>query len=181
MEQPPRIDIDELYESKQKNDINRVNLYNKLVQRVHSKIRGASRQRNNNQFCHYIMPEILIGYPNYNFNECLLYVINVLENDGFLVKYIHPNLLLISWNHWIPSYVRDEYKKKTGKTIDKFGREIEEKSTDKYSNILAKKEEDKKVRFDLKESKQKSINDKYVPSGKFIYSNELLDTIREVI
>jgi hypothetical protein len=69
------------------------------------------------------MPEILVGFPNYNMAECLTYIIDKLEFDGFLCKYIHPNLLMISWNHWIPQYVRDEIKRKTGKLIDCYGNE----------------------------------------------------------
>ena len=115
MEESPHINIDELYETKQRIDQSRVQLYNKLLVRIHNKIKMTAKQRINNQFCYFVMPEILIGYPNYDFNECLLYVMAILEKDGFLIKYIHPNLLLISWNHWIPQYVRDEIRKKTGK------------------------------------------------------------------
>ena len=88
------------------------------------------------------MPEILVGYPNYDFNECLLYIISSLENDGFLLN-IHPNLLLISWNHWIPQYVRDKIRKKTGKIIDKFGNDITTQKAD--SELIPKKK-----RFRLK-------------------------------
>ena len=175
MEESPHIDIDELYETKQKIDQNRVQLYNKLILRVHQKIKMTAKQRINNQFCYFVMPEILIGYPNYDFNECLLYMINMLENDGFLVKYIHPNLLLISWNHWIPQYVRDEYRKKTGKQIDKFGNEIKIQPKIPKSSFNMKKN----VTFE-NDKKTKNENDKYIPSGKFIYSNDLLDTIRNI-
>lgn len=175
MEETPHIDIDELYETKQKLDINRVNLYNKLITRVHSKIKLTSKQRNNNNFCYFVMPEILVGYPNYDFNECLLYIISSLENDGFLLKYIHPNLLLISWNHWIPQYVRDEIRKKTGKIIDKFGNDITTQKAD--SELIPKK---KAVSFE-EPNKTKNVNEKYVPSGKFIYGNDLLNTLRDKI
>jgi hypothetical protein len=73
------------------------------------------------------MPEVLIGYPNYNFEECLVFIIDKLQNDGFLTRYIHPNLLLISWNHWVPMYVRDEIKKKTGKQVTCYGEIIDDK------------------------------------------------------
>jgi hypothetical protein len=35
-----------------------------------------------------------------------------LKTNGFNVRYIHPNLLFISWTHWIPGYIRTEFKKK---------------------------------------------------------------------
>ena len=175
MEDIPHIDIDELYETKQKIDINRVAMYNKLIFRIHHRIKVSSKQRENNQFCYFVMPEILVGYPNYDFNECLIYVINSLENDGFLVKYIHPNLILISWNHWIPEYVRNEIKRKTGKIVDKFGKVVD--TVNKPKPIIST---DKKVSF-KEEKKEKTVNDKYTPSGKFIYNNELLDTIRNAL
>ena len=79
MDESPHIDIDELYETKQRIDQSRVQLYNKLLIRIHNKIRMTSKQRINNQFCYFVMPEILIGYPNYDFNECLLYMMAMLK------------------------------------------------------------------------------------------------------
>ena len=125
MNNVPRLNIDELYETKQKSDLQKVNIFNKLLEKIHYRIKVASRQRKNNEFCYYVMPEVLIGYPNYDFQECLLYIISCLQSDGFLTKYIHPNLILISWRHIVPKYVRDEYKNKTGKVVDKFGNTVE--------------------------------------------------------
>jgi hypothetical protein len=128
----PRINIDELYESKKKNNLTRLDIYNKLLIKVHNRIKTASRLKTNENFCTYVMPEVLIGYPNYNLEECLLFIIDKLQADGFLTRYIHPNLLMISWNHWVPSYVRDEIKKKTGKQVNCYG-EVENKSVVKFN------------------------------------------------
>jgi hypothetical protein len=127
----PRINIDELYETKKKNNLTRLDIYTKLLIKVHNRIKTASRVKNNENFCTYIMPEVLIGYPNYNLDECLVYIIDKLQIDGFLTRYVHPNLLMISWNHWVPGYVRDEIKKKTGTQVNSYG-EIENKSIVKF-------------------------------------------------
>ena len=79
-----RLNIDELYETKKKNDLNRLELYNKLLLKIHSKIKTASRLRNSDNFCSYIMPEILVGFPNYNLSDCLIFVVDSLQNNGFL-------------------------------------------------------------------------------------------------
>jgi hypothetical protein len=71
--------------------------------------------------------------------------------------------LFISWNHWIPSYVRDEYKKKTGIAIDSMGETIQ-----KEKNI---------VRFNEPKKEIKPIQTQFKPSGKFVYDNEFLDSI----
>jgi hypothetical protein len=143
----PRINIDELYETKKKNNLTRVDIYNKLLIKIHNRIKISSRTKTNENFCTYIMPEVLIGYPNYNLEECLVFIIDKLQTDGFLTRYIHPNLLMISWNHWVPSYVRDEIKKKTGKEVNCYG-EIENKSVVKF-NDKDKKEKEKNVYDDI--------------------------------
>lgn len=167
----PRLNIDELYETKQKSDLKKVGIYNKLLEKIHYKIKVASRQRKDNEFCYFIMPEVLIGYPNYDFQECLLYIKSCLENDGFLTKYIHPNLILISWRHIVPKYVRDEYKTKTGDQVDKFGTVLENKS-DTYKNKLIEP---------FKNPSENSTNNTYKPSGKFIYDKDVLKKIQEIL
>ena len=84
----PRINIEDLYETKQKNDIQKVETFNKLLEKIHERIKIASRQRVNSEFCYYIMPEVLIGYPNYNFEECLFYILSCLKNDNFLCIWV---------------------------------------------------------------------------------------------
>ena len=169
----PRLNIDELYETKQRIDLQKVDIFNKLIEKIHNKIKVASRQRKNNEFCYYVMPEVLVGYPNYNFEECLLYIISCLESDGFLTKYMHPNLILISWRHIVPKYVRDEYKKKTGKTVDKFGKMSEKEIESSQKTIGDFKPEVK--------TNASSTTKSYEPSGKFIYDKDVLKKIQEIL
>ena len=42
------------------------------------------------------------------------------------MRYTHPNLIFISWGHYIPTYVRNEFKKKTGIAIDEHGNRKED-------------------------------------------------------
>jgi hypothetical protein len=158
----PHLNIDELYETKRKSDLNRMMIYSKLLDKIHKKIKTASRQRNNPQFCSFVMPEVLLGYPNYNFAECLTYLLDRLEQDGFNTRYIHPNLIFIAWSHWVPEYVREELKKKTKLNVDSFGVPIEKKN----KNV---------VTFEKSESKPIS---NYKPSGLFVYDDEMLQSMK---
>ena len=63
--------------------------------------------------------------PKYNTQECITYVIEKIINNGFQIKYTHPNLLFISWKHYIPVFQRNLIKQKTGLNIDGFGNIIE--------------------------------------------------------
>jgi hypothetical protein len=73
--------------------------------------------------------------------ECLAFVTNALEEDGFVVRFINPNNLNISWENWIPSHVRQEFQKQTGNKIDGKGNititqsEIEKAATSTTTNI----------------------------------------------
>jgi hypothetical protein len=121
-----KISIDELYEKKRQQDLTKLALFNKILNRIHVKIKTASRQKVDEQFCWYVVPETMIGVPKYDQAGCIAYIIDKLKTNGFNVRYIHPNLLFISWLHWVPSYIRTEIKKKTGIKINEYGQRIEE-------------------------------------------------------
>ena len=101
-----KIDLDELYENKKKSSLVKLSMYNKILQRIHQRIKVTSRQRKNNTICFFVMPEVMIGYPTYDIGDCLVYIMSELDSNGFKLKYIHPNLLIICWEHWVPSYVK---------------------------------------------------------------------------
>jgi hypothetical protein len=121
-----KLNLDELYEQKKQEDLAKLYTFNRILTRVHEKIKVAARQKNSQQFCWYLVPEMLVGVPNYDKNACITYIISKLEENDFIVRYTHPNLLFISWKHYVPNYVRTEIKKKTGTVIDKFGNYVSE-------------------------------------------------------
>lgn len=131
------IDLDELYEKKREHDLSKVDIFNKLLNRIHTKIKMASRQRIDEQFCWFVVPEMMLGVPRYNHADCVAYLVDKLQTNGFLVKYTHPNLLLISWKHWIPGYVRTEIKKKTNINIDGYGNVVPGKNEDQFHPFRA--------------------------------------------
>lgn len=121
-----KINIDDLYESKKQKDLNKLALFQKILNRVHVRIRLTSKQRLTEPFCWYTVPEVMIGVPRYDQGECIAYLMDKLQENGFKTRYFHPNTLLISWHHWVPSYVRSELKKKTGIIVNEYGEKIEE-------------------------------------------------------
>jgi hypothetical protein len=137
VENVEKINLDELYQKKQEHDKNKLFTYNKILTRIHEKIKLTSRQKCHQQFCWFVVPEIILGVANYDHAGCIAYLVDKLQENKFIVRYTHPNLLLISWHHYVPNYVRNEYKKKTGTAIDEYGRPIlydEEGKVIKYDN-----------------------------------------------
>ena len=177
-----KLNLDELYNKKQQQDLNVLNNYNKILHRIHNKIKYVSKNIVNDNCCWYLMPEMVIGVPKYDYKDCTAYIIDKLRVNGFIVRYTHPNLLFISWRHWVPTYVRNEIKKKTGNAIDEYGNIIinEDKTSISTPSI------ENKDNLLFSNNKQiKNINTKdykdiksYKPSGNLIYNNSLLEKLQ---
>ena len=121
-----KINLDELYDTKKEKDLQKMQVFNRILNRIHTKIKMTSRQKINSNFCWYIVPEVMLGIVNYDRVMCISYIIAKLEENDFQVRYTHPNLIFISWGHYIPTYVRTEFKKKTGISIDEHGNKKED-------------------------------------------------------
>jgi len=179
-----KLNIDDLYEKKRKYDLNKLALFNKLLNRIHVRIKTVSRQKVDESFCWYVVPEIIIGVPKYDQAACIAYLLDRLKDNGFNVRYIHPNTLFISWLHWVPSYVRTELKKKTGIVVDEFGRKVEENTEEQEGPVEPINPNDFVLNRNQDPSqKGKPIKKEYTPiksykpSGNLVYDDELLNKI----
>lgn len=178
-----KINIDDLYERKKNHDLGKLTLFNKILNRVHVRIKTTSRQNIYEQFCWFIVPEIIIGVPKYDNASCIAYLLDKLKKNGFNVHYVHPNSLFISWKHWVPSYVRTEIKNKTGIVVNEYGETINE--TSNTNKLEYNHDNTNHQLFNIKEigsSQKQTIQHKtytpinsYKPSGKLVYNDELLN------
>jgi hypothetical protein len=181
-----KLNLDELYNKKQQQDLNVLNNYNKILQRIHNKIKYVSKNIVNDNCCWYLMPEMVIGVPKYDYKDCTAYIIDKLRINGFIVRYTHPNLLFISWKHWVPTYVRTEIKKKTGNAVDEYGNIIVNDDKNDNTNIVSNSESKDNILFSNKQiknintSSSKEYKDvkSYKPSGNLIYNNSLLEKLQ---
>ena len=182
-----KLNIDDLYEKKRQHDVHQLDLFNKILNRIHVRIKTTSKQKTDSQFCWFLVPEMIIGVPKYDQAACIAYVIDKLKTNGFNVRYIHPNTLFISWGHWVPAYVRTELKKQTGIVVNELGTRIydqhEESNKTKFLNNFDSPNEliqapDKIMKLNTKEyTPIKS----YKPAGNLIYNDSMLNRIEEKI
>ena len=183
-----KLNIDELYEKKRQYDLTQLALFNKVLNRIHVRIKTVSRQRKDEQFCWYVVPEVIIGVPKYDQSACIAYLIDKLKTNGFNVRYTHPNALFISWLHWVPSYVRTEFKKKTGVVINEYGEKIDEDSEENNNNKISFESKDPNdfmlnmksqdlIQKGKQQKKEYTPIKSYRPSGNLVYVDELLSKI----
>jgi len=180
-----QIDIDDLYEANRKKDLKQVAIFNKLLNRIHNKIKIQSRSKLMQKYLWYNVPEYIFGEPVYDNGECISYLVKKLEDNGFQVKYIHPNNLYISWMKWIPSYVRDKFKKDTGKKINERGEIIE---TYEQNNEEEYEDPEQQLLYGgiSKESvqsqkKEYTSTKEYKPQGKLVYDQSLFENLEKKV
>ena len=177
-----KINIDDLYEKKHQRDLKQLSIFNKILGRIHKRIQITGRNKKNDKHVWFTVPEYIFGEPNYSQGDCLGYLVAKLEENGFFVKYMHPNTLFISWENWVPSYTRNEIKKRLGVVLDGRG------------NIIEKLEESKEIESHdpnvrlfnqnkSEEEKKKSYTpiDEYKPSGNMIYNQDLFRKLEKKV
>lgn len=174
-----KVDIDELYEKKHQRDLKQLSIFNKILNRIHKRIQLTGRNKRLDKHIWFTVPEYIFGEPNYDQGECLGYLVSKLEENGFYVKYMHPNTLFISWENWIPAYTRNEIKKKLGvvldekgNVIDKLDENIEIESHDPAVRLIQANERNKKQFTPIKE---------YKPTGNMVYNPEFFEKLEKKV
>lgn len=96
---PPQINLNDLYSIQKKKSQNRTKCFDKMLELCHNRIKMVASHTGQNTF--YEVPGFMIGYPLYNLDEALTYVIDALRKNGFLVQILpepHIGVLYISWD-----------------------------------------------------------------------------------
>lgn len=175
------INIDDLYDKKQRRDLRQVSIFNKILNRIHKRITLTGRNKINDKHIWFTIPEYIFGEPVYDKAECIAYIVAKLETNKFHIRYVHPNTLFVSWANWIPSYVRDEYRKKTGVSVDESGQIVSRKndvteisnSSDPNAQLLNTGETP-----DKPQKQYTSIN-QYKPTGNLVYNPDMFNGIEK--
>ena len=174
-----KINIDDLFEKKHLRDQKQLAIFNKLLNRIHKRIKFTSHNKSSDRHIWFTVPEYIFGEPVYDQGECIGYLVVKLEENGFHVRYMHPNTLFISWDNWVPAYVRNEIKKKTGKVVDEKGNLIEnEEENDPDSKLLNDKNGGGP---NQKGKKEYTPINQYRPTGQLVYNPEMLENLEKKI
>jgi len=168
-----KINIDDLYENKKKRDLKQISIFNKILNRIYKRIQLTARNKVQDKHIWFVVPEYIFGEPIYDKGECIAYIVSKLETDKFHIRYVHPNTMYVSWANWVPSYVRAEFKKKTGLILDESGRVVE-KTEDE-----AEERNNSKTITDKKQQKDYTPIAKYKPTGNLVYNSEMFEQIEK--
>ena len=173
-----KLNIDDLYEKKRLRDLKQIEIFNKILNRIHKRITFTGRNKKNDKHIWFNIPEYIFGEPIYDKGDCIAYIVAKLEDNGFFIRYMHPNTLFISWENWIPSFVRNEIKKKRGIIIDEKGNILENKNEEEEPNAKLMNDRNPETK---KDQKQYTPIGSYKPSGHLVYNQEIFDKIEKKV
>jgi len=173
-----KINIDELYEKNKQRDLKQLSIFDKILNRIHKRITHIGKTKSQDKHIWFTIPEYIFGEPIYDKGDCTGYLVTKLEENGFFVHYIHPNTLFVSWQNWIPSYVRTEVKKKTGMVIDEKGNVIDKIGEEGDANMKLFQEKNAKSVV-TGGTKQYTPIDQYKPTGNLVYNPELFEKLEK--
>jgi len=182
-----KINIDELYEKKQRRDMKQLSVFNKILNRINKRITTTAQMKRDDKYIWYQVPPYIFGEPIYDQTDCIAYVVTKLSENGFQVKYINPGTLFISWDNWVPTYARQEIRKRTGYILDEKGNVIDrveqkEKEREDENGFLGKSvpsndprsNGDRTIQLnEKKDGKKYTPIAQYKPTGSLIYGDAL--------
>ena len=90
------INIFDLHREQDKKEESRLEIYTNILDKVHQKIKLTSKT-SADKFCFFSVPTYVYGLPLFDINNCIIFLTKKLTDNGFNIRYTHPNLLLISW------------------------------------------------------------------------------------
>ena len=138
------LNIHHLYETIQEKNKNRLKIFDNILKKVHSRIIYNSKLEKT--YCFYHIPEFIIGVPLYNTEDLKQYIINSLQKNGFLLLYVDPNWIFISWD--LETIKKPPKKQKKKKETNQFRMTEEYKPSGEFVYNA----------FDLSSIKDKSDN-----------------------
>lgn len=98
MNKSNKISLHDLYEIKKKKEIKNTNVFNYILEICYKKIKHVAEH--NGMCVYYKVPHIVIGFPIYDYNNCMEYLIRQLQTSGLYANQLaSPNneYLYISW------------------------------------------------------------------------------------
>ena len=105
MIQVPRLEPKDLYDRRVRRDHARLRSYNTLLEQIYHRVYATSQLSGNTSSVLYNVPPFVLGLPKLDMEDCVVYLVWQLRQNGFEVRFTWPNLLYISWRHHEGDYL----------------------------------------------------------------------------
>ncbi len=106
--QIPRLAPKDLYNKRVKRDQARLRTYNQLLEQIYTRVYSTSQMTGNANYIMYTVPPFVLGLPRIDMEDCIVYLVYMLRQHGYEVRFTYPNLLYISWKHHEKDYLLNQ-------------------------------------------------------------------------
>jgi hypothetical protein len=106
--QIPRLAPKDLYSKRVKRDQARLKTYNQLLEQIYTRVYSTSQMTGNTNYIMYTVPPFVLGLPRIDMEDCIVYLVYMLRQHGYEVRFTYPNLLYISWKHHEKEYLLNQ-------------------------------------------------------------------------
>ena len=103
--QIPRLAPKDLYDKRIKRDQARLRTYNQLLEQIYTRVYSTSQMSGNANYIMYTVPPFILGLPRIDMEDCIVYLVFMMRQHGYEVRFTYPNLLYISWKHHEKEYL----------------------------------------------------------------------------
>lgn len=100
----PMLRPGDLFDKRKQRDAARLKAYNTILEQIYTRIKTASKQ-GSDPWITYTIPPIILGFPRVDLEDCVVYLVYMLRQQAYEVRYTYPNLLYISWKHHEREYL----------------------------------------------------------------------------
>lgn len=100
--------ITKLHEERDEKVRSKNNVFKVILNKCVEKIVYTNRYTDKT-FIIFEIPKVLIGYPGYDINACISYMISKLAGAGYIVEFIEPFYLYIDWGSSIDKNSKNGY------------------------------------------------------------------------
>jgi hypothetical protein len=94
----------DLFEKRKQRDGARLKAYNTILEQIYTRIRTASRSGEQSWLI-FQLPPVILGMPKLDLEDVTVYLVYMLRQQQYEVRYTYPNLLYISWKHHERNYI----------------------------------------------------------------------------
>lgn len=143
--------ISSLRQEKSIKEKSKTDIFNIVLTKIIQKITYTNRHTDQTYII-FEIPKILIGYPQYDMKSCILFIMNQLSNNGYIVDFVDPFYLYIDWGcsnsssksvtyNIPPTQNKDKLRAQTKALLSQFPNtsQIEFVYEDKFKNKTTKK------------------------------------------
>lgn len=102
---PPKLVPKDLFEKRTKRDQSRLKVYNQILTQIYQRIYTISQINGNTTHILYTVPPFILGSPKVDLEDCIVYVVYMLRQNTYEVRFTYPNFLYISWRHHEKDYL----------------------------------------------------------------------------